>query len=187
MTATKALLRLFDLGVRVKDNTNMNVPCVPLMTREIRQYIKWSEWDGGYKHLRFIPVLSLISARPNQDSDAILKSLRDQMGFLAEQHREHLLLPEPRVNEHGETELYSRRPPILYGIIIAQTMAIFSTLDSSVSGAQTKHIAHFDFKEAGHAVWNGMAVAIIIIMARNYLMSIRDTLEEDDPESDPDA
>ena len=179
-------MRLFDLGVRVKDLSKYTNNCVPLMTRETRQFVKWSEWDGGYKRKRFIPVLTIVSSKPNQDSDAILKSLRDQMGFLARRHREHLSLDEPRVNEHGEAELYSSSPPILYGIVLAQTMAIFSTLDSSLPNAKTKHIAHFDFKQAGHSVWNGMALAIIIVMARNYIMSMLGTLEDDDPESDPD-
>jgi len=170
----------------VKDLSKYTNNCVPLMTREIKQFVKWSEWDGGYKRKRFIPVLTIVSAKPSQDSDSILKSLRDQMGFLARRHRENLALDEPRVNEAGEVELYSTPPPILYGIILAQTMAIFSTLDSSNPDAKTKHIAHFDFKQAGHSVWNGMAVAIIVIMARNYTMSMLETLEDDDPESDPD-
>jgi len=179
-------LRLFDLGVRVKDLAKYTNDCVPLMTREIKQVVKWSEWDGGYKRKRFIPVLTIISAKPSQDTDAILKSLRDQMGFLASRHREYLALDEPQVVENGEVELYSSRPPILYGIILAQTMAIFSTLDSSVPEAKTKHIAHFDFKQPGHSVWNGMAIAIIVVMARNYTMSLLETLEDDDSESDPD-
>ena len=179
-------MRLFDLGVRVKDLAKYTNNCVPMMTREIKQVVKWSEWDGGYKGKRFIPVLSILSAKPTQDSDTILKSIRDQLGFLASRHREHLALDEPRVAENGEIELYSSPPPILYGIILAQTMAIFSTLDSSDPDAKTKHIAHFDFKQAGHSVWNGMAVAIIVVMARNYTMSRLETLEDDDPASDID-
>jgi hypothetical protein len=33
-------------------------------------------------------------------------------------------------------------------------------------------------------VWNGFAVAILVIMARNYIMTIRDELELDDESSD---
>jgi hypothetical protein len=37
-------------------------------------------------------------------------------------------------------------------------------------------------------VWNGFAIAYIITMAKDYIISIRDDLEIDDtPDSDPDA
>lgn len=109
------------------------------------------------------------------------------MEFLARKHRELLVLPSPRINECGETELYSKQPPLLYGIIVAQTLAIFVTLDSADPEAKLRHIAHVDLKVHGHAVWNGLAIAIVVVIARNYIMSIKDDLEEDDVESsDPD-
>jgi hypothetical protein len=37
-------------------------------------------------------------------------------------------------------------------------------------------------------VWNGFAIAYIITMTKDYIISIRDDLEIDDtPDSDPDA
>lgn len=110
------------------------------------------------------------------------------MDFLAEKHRANLTLPDSRINEAGETEVYIRHPPLLYGIIVAQTKAIFVTLDSSNSNAKLRHIAHVDFKEEGHAVWNGLAVALVAVVARNYMMSIKDELEDDEEvDDDPDA
>jgi hypothetical protein len=67
-------------------------------------------------------------------------------------------------------------------------MTIFVTLDSSDPQARLRHVSHFDFKEKNVDVWNGVAIAIIVIVARNYLMSIKDEFEVDDASSsDPDA
>jgi hypothetical protein len=173
----------------VKDKADLDLPTEKFMAREIRRYIKWSEKDGGYNKRRFIPVLTVVAARPREGIDSISKKITDQMDFLAEKHRETLALAAPRTNEVGEVEEYSRKPPLLYGIIVAQTKVIFVTLDSSDPQAKLRHIAHVDLRDQGHSVWNGLAIAIVAVVARNYLMSIKDELEEEDEDtsSDPDA
>jgi hypothetical protein len=184
----KALQSLLNLGGRVKDKIEAGRPCERLIAKEIQRYIKWSERDGGFNKMRFIPVLTVVAARHKEAIASISKSITDQMEFLAEKHRESLALAKPRTDERGELNLYSRRPPLLYGIIVAQTMTIFVTLDSSDPQARLRHVSHFDFKEKNVDVWNGVALAIIVIVARNYLMSIKDEFEVDDASSsDPDA
>lgn len=176
---------LLVLGQHVRAATTAERPPEKYIVKAIKDCIKWSERDGGYFKLRFIPVLTVVSC-PNKFSDKINKSIAKQLEFLAQRHREHLALPAPQTNELGEVELYSRQPPLLYGIIVAQTMAIFVTLDSSNPDAKIRHIAHFDFKEKNMDVWNGLALMIVIVVARNYLMSLKDEFEPDDEESDPD-
>ena len=185
----KSLQRIFDMGMRTKEKAWFGIPTEKYMAREIRRYIKWSEKDGGYNKRRFIPVLTVVAARPRESIDSISKKITDQMDFLAERHREFLALPSPRFNEINETEQYLRKPPLLYGIIVAQTKAIFVTFDSSDPQAKLRHIAHVDLKDEGHHVWNGLAIAIVVVAARNYLMSIKDELEEEteDSSTDPDA
>jgi hypothetical protein len=178
---------LLVLGMRVKEQAGKE-KATQYIAKALKDYIKWSERDGGYFKMRFLPVLTVVTGKPNQSTDRISKAILDQMQFLAQKHRDFLALPEPRTNELGEVELYRRQPPLLYGIIVAQTIAIFVTLDSSKPEANLRHIAHFDFKEPKVDVWNGFALAIICVLARNYLMSIKDEFEEDDEsESDPDA
>jgi hypothetical protein len=158
------------------------------MAKEVESYIKWSEMDGGYNKMHFIPVLTVVAAAHREAISSISDSITEKMENLAKQHREDLKLDEPGLNEVGEIEIYSRQPPLLYGIIIAQSMAIFVTLDSADPEAKLRHVAHFDFKDKGVNVWNGVAIAIIVIVARNYMMSIKDELEPDDQvSSDPDA
>ena len=103
--------------------------------------------------------------------------------FLAQKHRENLA-----ISSEGKPVEYRRQPPLLYGIIIAQSMAIFVTLDSANPDAKVRHLTHFDFKEKNMVVWNGFAIAYIVTMAKDYIISIRDELAIDDtPDTDVDA
>lgn len=177
---------LLTLGIRVKDS-NDNAKQTDYIAKAIKNYIKWSERDGGYFKKRFFPVLTIVTGKPNQPTERISKAITDQMQMLAKQHRDYLALTQPRIDEVGEVELYRRQPPLLYGIIVAQSIAIFVTLDSSNPEAKIRHITHFDFKDGKMAVWNGFALAIICVVARNYIMSIKDEFEDDDEEPDVDA
>lgn len=184
----KALQSLLSLGDRVKDKIEARRPTERLMSKEIESYIKWSEMDGGFNKLRFAPVLTVVAAAHREAINSISASITEKMENLAQRHRSGLMLDEPRTNEVGEVEIYSRQPPLLYGIIVAQSMAIFVTLDSANPEAKIRHLAHFDFKDKDMNVWNGIALAIIVIVARNYMISIKDELGADDRESsDPDA
>jgi hypothetical protein len=175
------------LGIRVKEQSG-TVKATEYIEKALRGYIKWTEQDGGYFKKRFLPVLTVVTGKPNQPTEQISKAITDQMQFLAKKHRDFLALQKLQANELGETDMYRRPPPLLYGIIVAQTIAIFVTLDSSKPEAKLRHVAHFDFKEPKVDVWNGFALAIICVVARNHLMSVKDEFEDDDePDSDPDA
>ncbi|TAQ91675.1 hypothetical protein B7494_g65 [Chlorociboria aeruginascens] len=188
LKGVRALKSLTTLANRVKDKERANLPTERLITKEIENYIKWTENDGGYAKKRFIPVITVMAARPKQSLEQLSRAFEGQMKFLAARHREVLALPPGHINELGEVQLYARRPPILYGIIVAQSKIIFFTLDSSNPDANTKHIRHFDLQESNMGIWNGLSIAIILIVARNYIMSIKADLEDDDePESDPDV
>jgi hypothetical protein len=150
----------------------------------VKSYIKWAERDGDYVKRRFIQVLTFVSAKPGQTTDSLSNSITNEMMFLAQKHRENL------ANSQGQTGAvkYRRRPPLLYGIIVAQSIVIFVTLDSANPEAKVRHLTHFDFTDKRMVVWNGFAIAYIITMAKDYIISIRDDLEIDDtPDSDPDA
>jgi hypothetical protein len=161
-----------------------------MILREIQNYVKWSEVDGGYSRLRFIPMLAMVATRRGQDIEASAAVLKDQMAFLAQSQREQLTINDgAHVNDDGNVEMYTRPPPIIYGIIIAQGRLIFVTLYSSNPEAEVKHIGSFNLLERNQEVWNGFAVAILVITVRNYMMTIVDELEEDNDveDSDPDA
>jgi len=105
--------------------------------------------------------------------------------FLASKHRENLALAS---GQDGAIVEYRRQPPLLYGIIVARSIVIFVTLNSANPEAKVRHLTHFDLTEYRMVVWNGFALAYIITMAKDYIISIKDDLEIDDtPDEDPDA
>ncbi|CZR63356.1 uncharacterized protein PAC_13253 [Phialocephala subalpina] len=182
----KALQGLLRLGVRARDKMAAVGSAEKLIAKGIQDYIKWSERDGGYHQKRFLPVLVVVAAKPHEATSTISAAIEDQMKFLAERHRENLALDEEHINEVGQVEKYRRQPPLLYGIIVARTMVIFTTMDAADPEAKVKHLTHFDFKDKPMDVWNGFAIAYTVIMARNYTMSIKDELEDEPEETDVD-
>ena len=184
----KALQRLFNLGYRVRakvDNGTLNEVWV---AREIQSYIRWTERDGGYDKKRYFPVLSLVAGREGLSPDRMTKKITKEMQFLAEKHREYLAIPPRQPAEAAGNGLYTRQPPLIYGILIAQSVVMLVTLDSADPNAAIKHFSHFNFREKDMDVWNALAIAFMAIMARNYTMSTLDELEDDDtPTTDEDA
>jgi hypothetical protein len=151
-----------------------------------KSYIKWCERDGGYHNKRFIPVIALVVAGHNQTTEKTIQNLTSQMGFLAEKHRENLLLPTPFTNNDGKVEIYRRRPPLLYGLLISKSNVIVVTLDSANPEATIRHIAVFDFLKRAEAMWNGLAVAIVCNAAKRSMIPYVDELEDDSEEEDVD-
>ncbi|TVY47647.1 hypothetical protein LOCC1_G001784 [Lachnellula occidentalis] len=180
----KALAELLKLGARVREKVDAGRAPEPLIEREIKRYIQYTEKDGGYSRMRFIPVISVVRARPGEAIDLITQAITSEMTFLARKHRESLGF---QINGESELDANKRIPPLLYGMIVARTNVIFVTLDSANPNATIRHLTHFDFAVKKMDVWNGFAISIMAICARNYTMAIKDELEiDDDPESDPD-
>jgi hypothetical protein len=177
--ACKALGNLHRLGLEVRMKIEVGRPVDQYIVKQISNYMRWAEKDGGYRGLRYIPVLTVVAARTTQTTSSIIGSVASEMQFLAERHREHLVaLPGSGLNSAGQIE-YAKPPPLLYGIVVAKANVILVTLDSASPDATLDHIQHFDLTRKAEDVWNGFAIAYIVIMARNYIMSIKDTLEVD--------
>ncbi|KAI9649672.1 hypothetical protein NHQ30_002253 [Ciborinia camelliae] len=170
------------LGRRVHDRYHSGGgPPEHQMKIWIGKYVEWTERDGGYYKKKFIPVLCLVKGRWRASAAETTKRLQDQMAFHAESWRRLLLRPSPIVNELGETEIYFRRPPLIYGILYIQAKALFVTLDSSNPDAKIRDIHVCDFLDSSKHFWHAVSVAIVAKIAQKYMMSILDTLEDDDP------
>jgi hypothetical protein len=184
-----ALQSLVTLGARVRAQITSRKPQEPLIKKELENYIKWSEKDGGYNKKRFLPLIVIIKAHVRQSLDMISKRMTDQLVFLAKRHRQALALPASSIATGMEdVKMFVRPPPVVYGVIISQYIVVFTSLDSSKQGAKVKTIAHFDFSQVDMDVWNGFALAILVIMVRNKLMEWKDQMpdESEGEEVDPD-
>jgi hypothetical protein len=160
-----------------------------VIKKEIENYIKWAEFDGGYQNKKYIPITAIVASTPGQDVGSISKTMTDQLEALAAQHRKHLLVEgSNKGTASSALMLYTRTPPLLYGVVIAGAKIVFITFDAAKDDSKPRTIAHFDFDHETMDVWNGFAVAIMVISVRNYMISIREDLDDDDTESsDPDA
>lgn len=93
----------------------------------------------------------------------------------------------PIADEIGEE--FSHDLPTLYGIVIKHTVVAMVTYDVCVPGQEVRSIAMFDFGKPDQDVWNGLAVAILVVICRNYLMDLaaeeeaeKQSAEEEDEE-----
>lgn len=177
-SGVRALQAITQLGSRL--NLNLDNHATRLRTG-INAYIRWADRNGGYDKLRFIPVIVVLEVKNHHTTTQIMKRLNDQLHFLAAKHREYL-----SINEPGEVETYTRRPPLLYGLVIVRSSVFISTLDSANPNAVIRNIHRVDFSAQDQSFWNGLAVALTVCCARTYTMSIKDELEPDDEEPDPD-
>jgi hypothetical protein len=65
-----------EIGRRMPDIVdNEGAPHALRMSVALKHYIKWSEIDGGYDKLRFFPTLVLVTAKKNQTTARIMKTL----------------------------------------------------------------------------------------------------------------
>ena len=87
-----------------------------------------------------------------------------------------------------EDEDFKHPLPTLYGLVVAHTVVALVTYDSAVEGKALRNLALFDFGDYEQDVWNAFAVAMIVIWARNYLVTLPwEEVQEDEEEDDPDA
>ena len=71
----------------------------------------------------------------------------------------------------AKIEKSTKEPITLYGIIVAHTIVCFVSYDISFPGKAPRTLAIFDFSDPEQDVWNAFAVAIMVIWARNFLLS----------------
>ena len=93
-----------------------------------------------------------------------------------------------RYREAQDATEYVRAMPTFYGLIISGTMMGFVTYNSANDGAPIRSIGLFDYSTHNNDVWNGIAIAYLVIAARNYMIKILENVESESVEtSDPDA
>lgn len=219
--ATKALNALISLGVRARDRLVRSLSPEDTLRRGIESYIKWAERDGDISRNdeSHIPVLTVGTAKPGESVASIVGRVTDQLHSFGSRYREKWLLrqsiegseaeneagdggdPEQKLTTKDQVpiadaigEEFSHDLPTLYGIVIKHTVVAMVTYDVCVPGQEVRSIAMFDFGKPDQDVWNGLAVAILVIICRNYLMDLAaeeeaemQSAEEDEEEEEKDV
>lgn len=127
----------------------------------------------------------VVTGKPHQSNSRIGNHLLDQFKFLARQHREYLAEP---LSDDSEGPKFRRAPPLLYGILVVETLVVIFTYDSSQMNPDIlkMHSFKLDGKDSSQEVWECITVACVVVCARNYMMSIKDEFEVEEKEEDPD-
>ena len=135
-----------------------------------------------------IPVLAIVASTPSQTEEELEDRIRTKLEALAARYREAYTIPATRASSSHSSPEYTRPLPTLYGLVISGIVIGFVTYNSANEDPIVRSIGLFDYSVHANDVWNGIAIAYLVITARNYLTSILEDVEEESIEtSDPDA
>ena len=91
------------------------------------------------------------------------------------------------LEKSGKRRRSTDEPITLYGIIVGHTIVCFVTYDISFPDKAPRTLTLFDFSDPEQDVWNAFAITIMVIWARNFLLSQNPPVVEDRIDiSDPD-
>ena len=60
--------------------------------------------------------------------------------------------------------------PTLYGVVVARTIMAFVTYDAALTESNVRNLALFNWRDQGQDVWNALAVALMVVQAREVLV-----------------
>jgi hypothetical protein len=146
--------------------------------------------DAGLSKTKHIPAITIATAVPKESVASVVGRVTDQLHSLGNQYRA-LWLDRERCSESDDVQYYVHDLPTLYGVVIKDSVVSFVTYDVAMPGQAVRCLGVYNFKKEGQDVWHALAVSILFIRARNYLMELEkegelgDVIEEDS--TDPDA
>ena len=71
----------------------------------------------------------------------------------------------------GESR-YMPALPTLVGLVVAHTVVAVVTYDAALEKGEVRNLATFDFSEIGQDVWNAVAVGLVIVWVRDWLVDL---------------
>lgn len=108
------------------------------------------------------------------------------------QHRRRRSSPSASAHPHGlptKKKIFVGRPPILYGIIVTYTTIMIVTYDTAAPDPEPVLVTHASYHRYGLDVWNALAIATTVCVARDYVMRldeeiVRGGLDWEDPDEE---
>lgn len=139
--------------------------------KHLETYYRWSMADAGLQHIQHIPVISIATAAPNESTASVLNRLNDQLHTAAEKYYS-LWIDEDATND---IELcYFHDLPTLYGVLITRSVVAILTHDTIHPGEAARFLARCDFQNEDTDGWMALALSVLFIRARNYLMELEE-------------
>ncbi|KAL1877857.1 hypothetical protein VTK73DRAFT_8384 [Phialemonium thermophilum] len=195
--AAKSLEALFDLSSLVcgYHQTKLFSRIGTVIRRTLRKQIDWAIRDAGVANRAYLPIIEVYEFGPdgsgvpnsphdgnvesvvdaNGNSDPISDKVEERLKRLAARHRRDLVLPGHESLPDGSRQ-YRREPPLLFAFVIVQHMVMIVNLESARHDNEVMVFAELNMSEADQWLWNALAIALPINMARDELWNIKDTL-----------
>ena len=184
-SAIKALRGLIKLSGHVRDRIQMGLSAEETLEREIESYFRWSMRDAGLSKTEHIPAIAIATAVPEESVAGVVGRITDQLHHMGNQYRS-LWRDRTRSTETDDVQYYVHDLPTLYGVVIKYSVVSLVTYDVAKPGQAVRCLGTYNFQKEGQDIWHALAVSIIFIRARDYLMELKEEGELGD-EADVDS
>lgn len=171
--AIKALRGLIKLSGHVRDRVWAGFSPEETLQREIESYFRWSMRDAGLSKTEHIPAIAIATAVPNESVASVVGRITDQLHEMGNRYRS-LWLDRARSTVTDDVQYYVHDLPTLYGVVIKYSVVSLVTYDVVKLGQAVRCLGTYNFLKQGQDVWHALAVSIIFIRARNYLMELKE-------------
>ena len=186
LAAIHALKTLLESGKRVREKNYQKMHASEILRRAIGSYVKWAMEDADLQNRDLIPILTVKCSKRGEGYRKCLDRTKKEMHRLASLHRDRW---EAARNEAGtaNSELLPQQPPTIFGILIIQTTLLIASLPNCDDESEVQISVVLEYHEEGQDIWNVLTVSTLLMMIRNYLLTLNaDKLSEGNAE-DPDA
>ncbi|KAI4113993.1 MAG: hypothetical protein LQ341_007787, partial [Variospora aurantia] len=162
-----------------------------VLRRELLAYYKWSITDANLHRTEHIPVLAIGTSAPLEPVASVVGRVTDSLHDLGRQYRAHLFShhldpsssssssSDDQKKKTKKTPVFKRQLPTLYGVVITQMIVTFVTYDARFPGKPVQSMGNYDFSNQGQYMWHALAVAIVMVRARDYLVGLKKEEEEE--------
>jgi hypothetical protein len=172
--AKHAFERLMQLGPKVRDKLTVGFAPEDLVVRELKEYIKWADWDSMNQFPNY-PFVEIYAGGRDKDVNVMQDTLLLRLSQL------HKHWQNASTDAHAPQRPPSfigtpRRaddtlPPPLYGILVSHTLlGIVAFMppgaENSDSIGYLRTVGVFDFNVVGYDVWTSLALALLVVHVR---------------------
>ena len=188
-SAIKALRGLIKLSGHVRDRVRRSLSPEETLQREIESYFRWSMRDAGLSKTDHIPAIAIATAVRKESVAGVVGRITDQLHHMGNRYRS-LWLDRERSTETDELQYYVHDLPTLYGVVIKYSVVSLVTYDVAKPGQAVRCLGTYNFQKEGQDIWHALAVSIIFIRARDYLMELKkegelgDEIKDDSTDED---
>ena len=143
------------------------------LQREIESYFRWSMRDADLNKTEHIPAIAIATAAPKESVAGVVGRVTDQLHHMGSRYRS-LWQDSSRSTETDGLQYYVHDLPTLYGVVIKYSVVSLVTYDVAKPGQAVRCLGTYNFQKDGQDIWHALAVSIIFIRARDYLIKLRE-------------